>query len=77
MNSLKVLVENELGYNITNEEMRKSENYAKHKLNWIIKREGDGKGKRLETNYLVKLIAETFFEDSITKMNTKKDCIAH
>ncbi|MDU5080275.1 hypothetical protein [uncultured Tissierella sp.] len=72
MTDLRLLVENELGYSISDTQMDKSEKYARRKLSWIISREGDNKGKRLEPKYLAKLIAETFFTDSLTQMNTKK-----
>lgn len=42
----------------TVEDVKRELPYCQHKLDLIIKREGDGEGRRMEPRYLAQLIAE-------------------
>lgn len=85
MSNLKALAEIELGDSISDHEMKKAEQYARRKLDWIINREGDAQGKRRQPWYLAMLIAETVSQDRFSEicrihneliMNIEKDCAA-
>lgn len=82
MNNLKALAEKQLRDSITDTEMEKAEPYARRKLAWIIHRQGDSEGKRLEPWYLAQLIAEIVYQRRLATaciihnalMDIKKDC---
>ena len=84
MSSLKALVEEELGSTITDAEMKRAEQRALQKLDWIISREGDANGDRLKPWYLVHLIAEAAYQyrlstECLLRNNVlmkEKDCAA-
>lgn len=67
MNNIRTLVEKELECTITDEEMVKAEKYARRKLDWIIRREGDAQGERLKPWYLIQLIAETVYQNRFSQ----------
>lgn len=58
MENLKVLAEEYLRCPITDDDMAEAQVHAERKLDWIISREGDAGGERLEPYYLAQLIAE-------------------
>ncbi len=84
MSNLKALAEIELGDSISDDEMKKAEQYARRKLDWIISREGDAQGERRQPWYLAMLISETVYQNRFSEacrihnelMNIEKDCAA-
>ncbi len=81
MSSLKASVEDVLKCTVSNDEMKKAEQSARRKLDWIIKLEGDSNGERLKPWYLTQLIAESVSQNRFSEacmlllqMNIKNDC---
>lgn len=64
---MKQKVESVLGFAITEEQFRKSEERARNKLSTIISRFGDACGSRQKPEYLIELIYEDVIADLFSK----------
>lgn len=64
---MKKQVEKELGFEITEEQFRQSEERAQEKLTSIISRFGDSCGIRRKPEYLAELIYEDVMADIFSK----------
>lgn len=64
---MKQKVESELGFTITEEQFRQSEERARNKLSTIISRFGDVCGSRQRPEYLIELIYEDVMADIFSK----------
>lgn len=61
-----------LGREITDEEWEHALPLAKHKLEWIISREGDLNGDRRKPFYLGKLVQERITEDAFSRYTVER-----
>lgn len=65
---MKKCVENNLGFDISDEQFKESKERAEKKLECIISRFGDCDGKRREKDYLIELIYEDVIANIFSEM---------
>ena len=66
MSSLKLEVEKELGYEISDKDFRLAHKRAQEKLQQILHRYGDSDGARRSADYMISLTAEAFLGQSLS-----------
>lgn len=69
---MKELVEQELGFTITDTDYESALDAAQKKLRHIIQRYGDSDGARRSADYLIQLVAEAFQGQALQRFTLSK-----
>lgn len=86
MSISKEQLEKQLGFSISNEQLKESEERARGKLKFIISRYGNANGNRLKPEYFMELVYEDVIMNILsnltmflteTMLNMEKECPAN